>query len=165
MELPVEAVGEELVSRDFLEKSASTVTTDVGGDYSAKEAAILAVDDTSINLTLLTLLLKRVDIVPDLCESGLQAVQMCKEKKYDLILLDHMMPEIDGIETLKLIRESDDSLNKDTVAVVLTANAMAGSRNLYLEAGFVDYLTKPIDSSLLEQTLRRYLPDEKIIDR
>ena len=163
--LPVEAVGEELVSRDFLEKSASAVAADAGGDYSAKDAAVLAVDDTSINLTLLSLLLKRVDVVPDLCESGLQAVQMCKEKKYDMILLDHMMPEIDGIETLKLIRESVDSLNKDTAAVVLTANATAGSRNIYLEAGFVDYLTKPIDSSLLEQTLRKYLPTEKIIDR
>ncbi|MBR5732148.1 MAG: response regulator, partial [Lachnospiraceae bacterium] len=163
--LPVETVGEELVSKDFLEKSSSTAAADAGGDYSAKDAAVLAVDDTSINLTLLSLLLKRVDVVPDVCESGLQAIQMCKEKKYDLILLDHMMPEIDGIETLKLIRESDDSLNKDTVAIVLTANATAGSRNLYLEAGFADYLTKPIDSSLLEQTMRRYLPAEKIIER
>ncbi len=165
IELPVGVAGKEIVGSDFLEKPSAAPAVDAGGDFSAKDAAVLAVDDTAINLTLLTLLLKRVDVVPDLCESGLQAIQMCKEKKYDLILLDHMMPEIDGIETLKLIRESNDSLNKDTVAVVLTANAMAGSRNLYLEAGFVDYLTKPIDSSLLEQTVRKYLPEEKIIER
>ncbi len=163
IELPVETVGEETVNSDSLERPANTVSADEGGDFSAKDAAVLAVDDTSINLTLLTLLLKRVDVVPDLCESGLQAIQMCKEKKYDLILLDHMMPEIDGIETLKLIRESGDSLNKDTTAVVLTANAMAGSRALYIEAGFADYLTKPIDARLLEETLKKYLPAEKIV--
>ncbi len=163
IELPVETVGEETVNSDSVERPANTVSADEGGDFSAKDAAVLAVDDTSINLTLLTLLLKRVDVVPDLCESGLQAIQMCKEKKYDLILLDHMMPEIDGIETLKLIRESGDSLNKDTTAVVLTANAMAGSRALYIEAGFADYLTKPIDARLLEETLKKYLPAEKIV--
>ncbi|MBO7633128.1 MAG: response regulator, partial [Lachnospiraceae bacterium] len=163
IELPVEAIGEERVNADSVERPANTVSADEGGDFSAKDAAVLAVDDTSINLTLLTLLLKRVDVVPDLCESGLQAIQMCKEKKYDLILLDHMMPEIDGIETLKLIRESGDSLNKDTTAVVLTANAMAGSRALYIEAGFADYLTKPIDARLLEDALKKYLPAEKIV--
>ncbi|MBO7354762.1 MAG: response regulator, partial [Lachnospiraceae bacterium] len=163
IELPVEAIGEEHVNADSVERPANTVSADEGGDFSAKDAAVLAVDDTSINLTLLTLLLKRVDVVPDLCESGLQAIQMCKEKKYDLILLDHMMPEIDGIETLKLIRESGDSLNKDTTAVVLTANAMAGSRALYIEAGFADYLTKPIDARLLEDALKKYLPAEKIV--
>ncbi len=163
IELPVETVGDETVPADFLSRVDNTVTADVGGDYYAQDAAVLAVDDTSINLTLLTLLLKRINIVPDLCESGQRAVQMCREKKYDLILLDHMMPEIDGVETLKLIRESEDSLNKDTVAIVLTANAMAGSRSFYMEAGFADYLTKPVDSSLLEQTMKKYLPEEKIV--
>ncbi len=163
IELPVETVGDETVPVDFLSRADNTVTADMGGDYYAQDAAVLAVDDTSINLTLLTLLLKRINIVPDLCESGQRAVQMCREKKYDLILLDHMMPEIDGVETLKLIRESEDSLNKDTVAIVLTANAMAGSRSFYMGAGFADYLTKPIDSSLLEQTMKKYLPEEKIV--
>ena len=165
IELPVEAVGDETVPADFLTRVDNTLSADTGGDYYAKDASVLAVDDTAINLTLLTLLLKRINIVPDLCDSGHRAVQMCKEKKYDLILLDHMMPEIDGVETLKLIRESDDSLNKDTVAIVLTANAMAGSRNFYIEAGFEDYLTKPVDSTLLEQTMKKYLPEEKIVSK
>ncbi|MBO7354644.1 MAG: response regulator, partial [Lachnospiraceae bacterium] len=152
------------VGSDFLEKTSGPVTDDAGGDFIAKGAEILTVDDTSMNLKLVSLLLKRVGITPDLCGSGAEAVKMCCDKHYDLILLDHMMPGMDGIETLKMIRETEGSQNTDTLAVVLTANAVAGSRDLYIEAGFVDYLTKPIDSALLEQTVKKYLPKEKIIE-
>jgi len=77
--------------------------------------------------------------------------------------LDHMMPSPDGIETLAAIRNDKNSLNKDTTAIVLTANAVAGSRQMYLDAGFADYLTKPLDSLVLEQAVRKYLPFEKVL--
>lgn len=131
--------------------------------FKAKDAKILAVDDNNSNLSIVKLFLKRTEIIPDLCLNGNDALKKCKEKQYDLILLDHMMPDPDGIETLKLIRSDEDSLNKETPAIVLTANAMAGSRQIYMEAGFSDYLTKPLDSTLLEETVKSYLPAEKII--
>ena len=132
-------------------------------DFTAPDANILAVDDNNSNLRIVTLFLKRTGIVPDTCDGGLKAIEMCRNKKYDLILLDHMMPDPDGMGTLDLIRSDSKSLNRDTTVVVLTANAVAGSRKMYIDAGFADYLTKPVDSAILEQTVKKYLPPEKII--
>ncbi|MCR5735242.1 MAG: response regulator [Lachnospiraceae bacterium] len=132
-------------------------------DYTAPEAKVLAVDDNAANLTIVKLFLKRTRIVPDMCTNGNEAVKLSCEKAYDLILLDHMMPSPDGIETLKLIRTEKDSLNKDTPAIVLTANAIEGSRQMYMTAGFEDCLTKPLDSTMLEKTVKKYLPEDKIV--
>ena len=88
---------------------------------------------------------------------------MCKREKFDLILLDHMMPEPDGIETLHLIKEDPDSKNKDTPVIVFTANAVSDSRELYMKEGFADYLTKPVDANILENTVKKYLSDDKIL--
>ncbi len=164
VEIPVGVADRELLSEDFMEQTEAAASFDDEENYLAKDASVLAVDDTEMNLRIVTYFLKRVGIVPDLCDGGYKAVEMCRQKHYDLILLDHMMPELDGIETLKLIRETEGSKNKDTAVIVLTANALAGSRDLYLEAGFADYLTKPIDSSLLEQTVKKYLPADKVIN-
>ena len=84
------------------------------------------------------------------------------EKKYDLIFLDHMMPEKDGIETLKELRSRPQDPNLHTTAICLTANAISGAREKYMEAGFDDYLTKPIDCEDLERMMIRYLPEEKV---
>ena len=132
-------------------------------DYKAPDAKILVVDDNKMNLKVVRVFLKQAEIIVDESENGLDAIAKCKEKKYDLILLDHMMPEPDGIETLKRIRKDKDSLNRDTPSVVLTANALSDSRQMYMDAGFEDYLTKPLDISVLEQTVKKYLPKEKII--
>lgn len=132
-------------------------------DYIAPEAQILAVDDNGPNLSIVREFLKETRVRLDTCTNGLDALEKCKEKKYDLILLDHMMPEPDGIMTLTIIRKNPLSLNANTNAVVLTANAVAGSRQMYLDAGFVDYLTKPIDANVLEDTVKKYIPPEKII--
>ncbi|MBR5360357.1 MAG: response regulator, partial [Lachnospiraceae bacterium] len=132
-------------------------------DYSAPDAKVLAVDDNETNLMIVKFFLKRVGIEPELCSNGNAAIEKCRETKYDLILLDHMMPDPDGMETLEMIRNDAGSLNTDTPALILTANAMTGSRQMYMEAGFADYLTKPIDSAVLEQTVKRFLPEEKII--
>ena len=130
--------------------------------FTAPDAFILAVDDNRPNLSIVSAFLKDTKAHVELCTNGEDALTKCRERKYDLILLDHMMPEPDGIQTLELIRRDPDSLNKTTAAVVLTANAVSGSRQMYLRAGFADYLTKPLEADALEETVRKLLPAELI---
>ena len=84
-------------------------------------------------------------------------------KSYDLILMDHMMPIMDGIEALHRIREQAEGLNADTPVVALTANALVGAQEMYLEEGFVSYLSKPVKSADLEECILRHLPEDKIV--
>ena len=157
--IPVRIYDRTPVKEDFSGKAAEPVE-EYKCDFRAPNAKILAVDDNSSNLKIIKLFLKETGIVPDLSMSGKEAIELCKKTKYDLIFLDHMMPPPDGIETLKKIRKDPDSLNHDTKAVVLTANAIAGSRQMYLSAGFSEYLTKPIDSRKLLITLKEFLPPD-----
>ncbi len=163
--LPVSVADKTALRSDYLLQAEAMTAMEDGCDYTAPEADILAVDDNNSNLMIVKYFLKRPEITPDTCDNGLEAVNMCKKKKYDLILLDHMMPDPDGIETLGIIRNDPDSLNRETPVIVLTANAVAGSREIYMKAGFADYITKPIEASFLEQTIRKYLPDNKIITK
>ena len=162
--IPVKIKDSEPLEKDFLERRSEQYVESSNSSFIAPDAKILAVDDNQSNLTIVKLFLKRNGIVPDLCNSGEKAIELCKEKKYDLILMDHMMPEPDGIEALHIIRENKDSLNKETKAVVLTANAVAGSRQMYLSSGFDDYLTKPLDSGMLEETVKRLLPADIVTE-
>lgn len=163
VKIPVGVYDKTPVEEENL-KHAPKIKNDVAKiDYKAPNARILAVDDNNSNLRIVTLFLKRAGIVPDGCDSGLKAVELCKNNQYDIILLDHMMPGMDGIETLEKIKNVEDSLNKKTPVIVLTANAIAGSRKRYMEAGFTDYLTKPLDATILEQTVKKYLPADKVI--
>ncbi|MCR5800949.1 MAG: response regulator [Lachnospiraceae bacterium] len=163
VKIPVGVYDKTPALTDYEKATHKTHVEKDGGDYTAPDAKVLAVDDNNSNLRIVSLFLKRVGIIPDTCDSGLKAFELCKEKTYDVILLDHMMPGKDGIETLSLIRSSGASVNKTTPAIVLTANAVAGSRKIYMDAGFADYLTKPINSGLLEKTVREYLPPSKVI--
>ena len=164
VKLPAKVVESEVLTYDMTEELKRYVTATEEKSFLAPDARVLAVDDNQSNLTIVRLFLKRTKIQLDLCSGGNEAVSHCREKKYDLILMDHMMPRPDGIETLKLIREDAGSLNRDTTVIVLTANAIAGSRQIYLDAGFADYLTKPIESKVLEETVKKYLPAEKVQD-
>ena len=164
VKLPVKYRGNELLKNDFMEREVTEAPTSENGSFTAPDANILAVDDNQSNLTIVKLFLKRNGIVPDLCSTGTRAIVLCQSKKYDLILMDHMMPEPDGIETLHAIREDPASLNRDTKAFVLTANAVAGSRQMYMDAGFDDYLTKPLDPKILEDTVKNALPKDKVIE-
>ena len=130
--------------------------------FTAPDASVLVVDDTPMNLEVLKSLLKRTGIQIDTAVSGDEGLLLSRGKQYDLILLDHMMPEKDGIETLHELRGENDNPNLHTPAICLTANAISGAREQYLAAGFDDYLTKPIDSGKLEEALMRYLPKEKL---
>ncbi|MBR4344901.1 MAG: response regulator [Lachnospiraceae bacterium] len=162
VKIPVKYLGKALLKKDFMEESSHYEATIENCSFTAPAAKILAVDDNQSNLTIVKLFLKRTGIKPDLCSNGKRAIELCREKKYDIIFLDHMMPQPDGIETFHIIRSDEKSLNKDTKTVILTANALAGSRQMYINEGFDDYLTKPLDSAMLEQTVLNMLPKEKV---
>ena len=130
--------------------------------FTAPEAAILVVDDTPMNLTVFRGLLKNTRIQIDAAESGSEGLKLTKEKKYDLIVLDHMMPEKDGIETLHELRADLNNPNLKTPVVCLTANAISGAQEMYLSEGFDEYLTKPIECADLEAAILRFLPPEKV---
>ena len=131
--------------------------------FTAPEASVLIVDDNAMNLTLMKGLLKRTKIQVDLAKSGAECLALAKEKTYHLILLDHMMPEMDGVETLQLLRSDKTGPNRNTPVIALTANAIAGCREMYLENGFHDYFSKPIQTDKLDALLMQYLPSELII--
>ena len=130
--------------------------------FTAPKAKVLVVDDNAMNLTLMKALLKRTLIEVDTASSGKECLTLAKKKKYHLILMDHMMPGMDGVETLHKLRANMDSPNKNTVVIALTANAVAGSREMYLEYGFDNYFAKPIQTEKLDELLVNYLPPELI---
>ena len=130
--------------------------------FTAKEASVLVVDDNQMNLNLMKSLLKRTKIQVDLAKSGRECLEFTRQKRYHVILMDHMMPELDGVETLHILREEQTNLNKDTIVIALTANAIAGCREMYLEYGFDDYLSKPIQANKLDQLLVSILPADLV---
>ncbi len=149
---------------DFKEKYKAFLKsqTRYHASFTAPEADILVVDDTAVNLTVVKGLLKKTLINVDTAESGMETIEKVKQKKYDIIFIDHRMPEMDGLQTLEAMKKLDDNLCKDAICIALTANAGAGARDEYLSAGFDDYLSKPVDGLLLEDMIKEYLPKEKV---
>jgi len=125
----------------------------------AENAKVLAVDDNDMNLKVISGLLKRNKIIPDLADSGQSGIELAKKNFYHIIFLDNMMPGLSGIETLKIMQR-DKILSEKTKVVMLTASATAGMREIYLSEGFDDYLSKPIEVSELENILEKHLPTE-----
>lgn len=130
--------------------------------FEAPEARVLVVDDNSMNLTVFQSLLKRTKMQITTADSGKKCLELVQKQQYHIIFMDHMMPEMDGIETLHEIRKLSNCPNHDTPVIALTANALSGAREGYLKEGFADFLTKPIDGDLLEQTTMKYLPETLI---
>ncbi len=131
--------------------------------FTAPTAKVLVVDDAPVNLTVFLGLLSSTKIQIDTAENGDEAIGLFKKKQYDVIFLDHMMPEKDGIEVLGEMRGLKDTPNYKTPIICLTANAISGMSEMYIKAGFDDYMTKPIDPDRLEGMLLQYLPKEKVI--
>lgn len=127
----------------------------------APEADVLIVDDNAMNLKVASNLLKRNGFVPDTALSGQKCIEMVLAKHYDIIFMDHMMPGMDGIETLNNLIESH-ILPGDTAVVAMTANAVSGAKESYLSQGFSAYLSKPIVIKQLEAVLEKYLPADKV---
>ncbi len=137
-----------------------------GGDYKesfhAPSAHILVVDDITLNLTVITSLLKKTELKIDTASSGEEALKLTVTEKYDLILLDQRMPGMNGVQTLEAIRSQNEGKNRETPVICLTADAVNGAKERYISSGFSDYLIKPVDTYELERKLFRFLPEEKI---
>lgn len=128
----------------------------------APEAKLLVVDDNQMNLNVMKGLLKRTEMQVDLVLSGKEALEAVTKTSYDVILMDHMMPEMDGVEALHRLRKLKENQNPQAKVIVLTANAAIGSREEYLKMGFDDYLSKPIEAMNLENMIKKYLPKELV---
>ena len=129
--------------------------------FTAPEAHILIVDDTTMNLSVATGLLRDTEMQIDTAGSGNEALDLAKWKQYDLILMDQRMPVMDGTEAMLRIRKNGNGY-EETPIICLTADAIAGAKERYVEEGFTDYLSKPIDSRALRELLMKYLPAEKV---
>lgn len=130
------------------------------GQFTAPEAKLLVVDDNKMNLTVIAQLLKETDMQIDMAKRGEECIALAGKTQYDVILMDHMMPGMDGVETLKRLKEMLPGFR--TPVIALTANAIAGAREMYLDYGFQDYLSKPVKGEKLEKMLMKWLPQEKV---
>lgn len=159
-QIPQTAVGSERLG-DYKERTKRILDAKQNGKqaFTAPRAQILAVDDNRVNITVAKGLLKRLKVQFDSALSGKECLDKVGGKHYDIILLDHMMPEMDGIETLRNMRQMEAYRQNPPVVIALTANAIVGARDEYLREGFQDYISKPIDPAQLEEKIRQYLPD------
>lgn len=131
--------------------------------FTAPDARILVVDDVEINLKVFVNLVKQLKMQIDTATGGEESIELACENKYDIIFMDHMMPGLNGIETLEKLQIMKENRNADTPIIMLTANALSGMKEMYLEKGFTDYLSKPIDGVKLEKKIEKYLPQEKVM--
>ncbi|MBQ8634317.1 MAG: response regulator [Lachnospiraceae bacterium] len=131
--------------------------------FIAPEANILVVDDNLMNLKVVEGLLRPYKIKVFVATSGKECLEKLDSSRYDIIFMDHMMPEMDGVETAHKIRAKAGAYFQNVPIVALTANAIGGAREMFLEEGFQEYVAKPIEMSHLERVLRKYIPENKII--
>ncbi len=163
VELPEKKAGDETVGPLLIEKrhTLNKSMKYVPG-FSAPKARILAVDDNASNLMVVEKLLRDTQIQVETASSGTEALEKTMTEAYDLIFMDHLMPQMDGITCLHMIRTQTGGMNKETKVVALTANAESGSRQAYAKEGFSGYLAKPISGAALEQECIRLLPHDLV---
>ncbi|MBQ5677117.1 MAG: response regulator, partial [Lachnospiraceae bacterium] len=133
-----------------------------GRKFVAPDAKILSVDDNAVNLDLFCGILKDTKVKIDTAMNGEEALELIRKNKYHIIFLDHMMPVMDGMKTLEIIKE--ERLCPETAVIALTANAVGGMEKRYLGAGFHAYMTKPIEGKRLKDMVRRFLPQVLVVD-
>lgn len=156
-------VEQEIVEEEAIGKFGDIVTpkeqfqADGEEEFTAPAARILTVDDNVMNLDVFCRILKNTKMEIDTANNGAEALELIRKNSYHMIFFDHMMPVMDGMEALHMIKK--EKLCPDTPIIVLTANAVAGEKQSYLDAGFDDYLSKPIVSRQLKEMVRKYLPE------
>ena len=156
-QLDDEVLGEDI--QKYCEKVRGEISVSTEQFY-APDAKILVVDDNEMNLKVFSGLLKNHGMQIDTAMSGKECLARIEQNAYHMIFMDHLMPEMDGVETLRQIRELKTNRSKDAVIIILTANAVSGAREMFLEEGFADYLSKPIIAVNLEKMIQKYLPEE-----
>ncbi|MCR5829452.1 MAG: response regulator [Lachnospiraceae bacterium] len=132
--------------------------------FTASTANILVVDDNRMNLEVIRGLLKRTKVAVDTAASGEECIAMVREKQYDIVFIDHMMPGMDGLETLDEIRKmpAGENRSENAVYIMMTANALKGAREFYVSHGYDDYISKPVGAAVLERIVESYLPKDLI---
>ena len=140
----------------MVDNSKDEEKEDVVRNYS--NSRVLVVDDNNLNIKVAVRLLKKYNIVPDTVMSGMECIDYVNKNKYDLILMDDMMPKLSGVDTFKKLKENSDF---NTPVVILTANAISGMKEKYLSLGLDDYLAKPIERGELDRVLKKYLKNKK----
>ena len=159
--IDINMLSDETIGSDWREAAKKNEFGEGGADvpvFVAPEARILVVDDNDMNLAVAKGLLKRTQMQIETAMSGQECLDMVSSGSYDVILLDHMMPEMDGIETLHALRDKGVAIP----VIALTANAVSGVKDMYLSEGFENYMSKPLDGVKMEQMLTQYLPKEKL---
>ena len=131
--------------------------------FTAPDANLLIVDDSKTNLLVEKKLLRETKINIDAVTSGKDALEFTLKKRYDVIFMDHLMPEMDGLECLERIRSQEEGMCRDVPVIVLTANAGGENNELYNRAGFDGQLSKPVSGRSLEETLMKFIPEEKLV--
>jgi len=131
--------------------------------FTAPDAKVLVVDDLSTNLKIANGLLQPYKMEVDLRISGPDAIEAVKAKRYDIVFMDHSMPEMDGVETTGLIRtlDNNDPYYSNLTIIALTAHTAAGMKEMFLQNGFNDYISKPINIGELNSILEKWIPKEK----
>ena len=143
-------------SEDYKKKRHQTT-------FTAPNARILLVDDNKLNLKVAEGLLRPYKMCVEMADSGRRAIEMVQNRVYDLILMDHMMPLMDGVEATRIIRGLDGERFREMPIIALSANAVRGAKEMFLESGMNDFLAKPIEVHIMDSTLRKWLPADKII--
>lgn len=153
--IPQEIITDEVFDETIFRKGIEKVSANNYKEtFKAPDAKILLVDDYPINITVIKGLLKKTQVQISEATSGKACIDMCAKERYDLILMDHMMPEMDGVETFEKLRELHENL---CPVIILTANALEGAKEEYLEQGFADYISKPVDPVELERVIKEYI--------
>jgi len=134
-----------------------------GEKFETRDAHVLVVDDNRMNIRVIEGLLANYKIKVTTAVSGQEALERISTADYDFVFMDHMMPEMDGVETLHKIRYKVGTYFQKVPVIALTANAVAGTREMFMAEGFNDFLEKPVERSVLERVLKRHLPKEKIV--
>ena len=163
-------VGQEIVNEeqigDYRKKYKEKLHHEVRyqESFHAEDARILVVDDNEVNLKIVVGLAKNTKLQIDTALSAAKGLKLIRQHSYQLLLIDHMMPEMDGIEMLQHVKTMDGGIYKDIPAVAITANALSGAKQTYLDAGFCGYLSKPIDPERFEQIIKDNLPQEYVTE-
>lgn len=160
--LPQQIVSSDKIGNYMSHKHVSSEASTIkSNELEIKDAKILVVDDTPLNLKVISNFLKKTKAEVACVASGEEMLALIQEHYYDIIFLDHMMPGMDGIETLKASKELSNNKCENVPVIALTANAIVGAKEMYLEAGFNDYLSKPVRLESLYEMLIKYLPHDK----
>ena len=159
-QLDDEVIGADI--QKYYEKVKGRIAI-TGEQFYAPDAKILVVDDNEMNLKVFLGLLKNHGMQIDTAMSEKVCLALMEKKAYHIIFMDHQMPGMDGVETLKKTGELKANLSKDAVMIILTANAVSGAREMFLQEGFCDYLSKPIIAVKLENMILKYLPEELVL--